>query len=517
MAGEIVPQSDLPDNVVPVEDLPASISMVKQAPSPLAPVGDWLNTAGNAVASNTGLLGGEISQHPITQYLASTAKKAALPMAGQTAGLYAGTAMGGPAGGVIGESLLGGAGEMANQMLGITEPSWKEVALAMAAGPVTRGLIGGLRTVGGSLVRSFGGRQVIADAAADVAENMLKPVSSSEFLFNQASSVAKTIPTPKTAQTIGTILKTEASRPGSVAKEITAALESYGTKFGGTSTAAITAEDFAKITPGQIENLLPEAKTANEAIARAIGKASGAGASNAQDLAIAARDLRYAASVAYKIGNSRLGNALGDVRQAMFEDAANSGVPVFKEAAKAYAKESSINELQAIIRSPQPLKAFETALDKNKLFASAVDQWTDAEKAQVKSLLVKLTTVAPSGFSGVAGRALTAVGGNIIGGKIGAALGFIAPDVVAYALSKPAGRAYMEKLLIGNVWDAPRAAALGQWVRASQAQDAQSGDTAKAIKAALQSTDISYESKIRAAQMGAGFGGASNLLGSALK
>lgn len=449
MAG-VVPLDDLPANLVPAGDLPDELSpaMTKTA-EPQQP-----SAFGNAIST--------ITENPYVQSAGTMVKKAALPMAGGQAGLMAGTAIGGPVGGVIGESLGSGIGEAANQLVGINEPSLAEIGLAMAAGPVMRGLAAGVKTGTSALLKAAGGRQAIADIAEGVAKKLFSPVTSSEDLFAQvASKGAINVPAVSTASAITSTLAAEAKRaPTAVRESIEAAL--------------MPLQKFYQPMPGV------------------------ASTHTAADLAVEAKRLRGMASAAFKNNNPDLGHALSTVRKAIFDDAAASGVPEIREAVKAYRREAAVEELQGILRQANPLKSFKDLQDKNALFR---DVFTRSEQDQIKNLLNKMATVTPSGFSGVAGRAISTVMGQQAAGVTGAIAGFVAPEIAAGVIATKPGRVLMEKLLVGNTWDAPRAAALAQFWRAQRAEDAKSGDIAEQVKNALKDPATSIEDKIAQAQM----------------
>jgi hypothetical protein len=217
---------------------------------------------------------------------------------------------------------------------------------------------------------------------------------------------------------------------------------------------------------------------------------------SASELAIEAKRLRLLAKEAYK-GNPDLGHALSNVRNSMFDDAVNSGVPELRAIATTQRREAAVGELQEIMRQANPLKAYKDLQKKNALFRNVFDK--PGEQDQIKNILKKMSTVTPSGFSGVAGRGLAGIFGNQVAGIPGAVAAFIAPEMAAGAISTKIGRNFMEKLLVGGTWDAPKAAALAQFWRAQMAQDATSGNIAEQVRAALKNSDVSVDDKIAAA------------------
>ena len=424
-----------------------------------------------------------VTDNSYVQGAATMVKKAAIPTAMQAGGAYVGGMVGGPPGAIIGESIGGGVGEATNQLLGVNEPSLAEIGLAMAAGPVMRGLVGGLKTVGGAALKAAGGRQVIADIAEGVAKKLFNPAIGSDDLFKQiATKNNVSVPTIRTGNSITSTLNEWAGKPEtSIKKEVLDALEPL--------------QGFYQAMPGV------------------------ASTRGAADLAGDASDYRLLASRAYKAGNYKLGNALSGVRKAIFDDAEAVAVPELREAVKAYRRESAVEELQGILRQANPLKYYKDLQDKNALFR---DVFSDREQGQIKNLLNKMATVSPSGFSGVAGRAITTVMGEHAGGITGGIAGFIAPEIAAGVLSTKPGRALMEKLLVGNTWDAPKAAVLAQFWRAQRAEDAQSGNIAAQVASALKDANVPIEDKISQAQMRAaivagGRGGMAGQVKAALK
>jgi hypothetical protein len=233
------------------------------------------NRIANAVESVTG--------SSMAGNAAGTVVKSALPMAGSIVGLYMA--------GIPGEAIGGALGEIGNQGLGITEPSVAEIGLAMAAGPVARGVIGAGKHLLGAALKAGGGRQVIAEVAEGLTAKLFNPIQSSDDLLAAAARKANvTIPTIRTAQAITNTLRTEGGRANTPVKQsIKQALEPL--------------EEFYQAMPG-------------------VGSAT-----NASEMAVEAKRLRLMSSQAFKDGNPDLSHALSNVRNAMFDDAAKSGVP----------------------------------------------------------------------------------------------------------------------------------------------------------------------------------------------
>ncbi len=383
---------------------------------------------------------------------AGMAIKSALPVAGSIIGLSIA--------GIPGEAIGSGLGEAANQGLGISEPSLAQIGLAMAAGPVTRGVMGVGKTLVGAAMKAGGGRQTIAEIAEGLTAKLFNPITSSDDLFAAAARKGNVaIPAVNTAQAITNTLRTEARRADTPIKQsIQRALEPL--------------QKFYQPMPGV------------------------ASTHSASEIATEAKRLRLMSTEAFKGGNTDLGHALSNVRNSMFDDAARSGVPELRTAATTYRREAAVEELQGILRQANPLKAYKDLQVKNALFKNV---FNDSEQVQIKNILKKMSTVTPSGFSGVAGRAIATVAGQQAGGVAGGIAGFIAPEMAAGVVATKAGRNLMEKLLVGGTWDAPRAAALGQFWRAQMAQDATSGNIAEQVRQALKSSEVSTDDKIAAA------------------
>lgn len=381
-------------------------------------------------------------------------KKGALPTAGAIVGGSVGSAIG--VGPIIGGSVGAGAGSALNQTLGITESSGADILMDMAMPPLASIAMGTLKQVGGSVLKAFGGRQNVAAIADDIVSRLYTPKVSSGDLFTRALSTTNPIQATKTAQVIDDVLQREAAAaPTEVNQAIINAVKPLELYF----------------------------KAPNRSVAM---------------IDSAVKDLRLASSAAYKSGNSRLGNTLSEIRNALFDDAEASGVGALKEAAKAYRRESAVEELGSVLRQAQPLKAFKDLQDKNALFRGAFDE---SEKTQIEAVMRRLAQSAPSGFSGVLGRVLASGAGAQVAGMGGAVVGGTLPDMAAYALSTAPGRRFMGKLLTGqNVWDAPKTAALATFVRAQMAEDASTGTVAQNVTKALQDINVPVEVKIQIAQ-----------------
>jgi hypothetical protein len=375
-----------------------------------------------------------------------------------TAGMIGGAALGAPAGpfGAIAGGGAGSAlGEVVNQSLGITEPSLGQVALAGAAPGIGAGIMGLGRHALGIAAKMFGGRQVIASQAGAVAGKVFGPPTASEVLYNR---VAQSNNVPVATQNLNTTLKN-------------------------------------LLQEEKLNLQTPESKAIVATLVDLSAAASSAGGNTVKQAAIAVRDLQHAASLAYK-DKGRLGEVLTQVRNAVLDDVDDAAVPALREASKAFRREMAVKDLEGIIHKAKPLDEWDKMVRTNKLFTKS---FSEAEREQIRTMMTRLTQVAPSGSSGVMGRAMTTLAGAHLGGAAGAVLGAIPSDITAYALSTAGGRRFLGKLLVGNVWDAPKAAALATFVRGQQAEDAKSGEVAESVKALLKDKDAPFPEKVQAA------------------
>ena len=159
-----------------------------------------------------------------------------LPTLGQVGGGFAGgllaspTVAGVPAG-VLGGEMVGGAiGESANQLLGITEPSKMQIALAGGAGPIGRGI----GAAGGALLRQAkrlpGAGVALRDWAAKTAERFgpsLRPGTSSDELYAIVDRMNPKVDLTPVKEVVARLAKQQAPRaefgvqvPGGVGRVI---------------------------------------------------------------------------------------------------------------------------------------------------------------------------------------------------------------------------------------------------------------------------------------------------------
>ena len=406
--------------------------------------------------------------------VASTAAKSALPLAGGMAGFAVGAASPLPGGAIMGEMAGSMGGEYLNQLIGITEQDKTQLVLAGGAPMVGRAISSIARGGMGSFLKSFGGRQNVADAAGEIMRKRLAPPTPAEDLYDIAGTVNAYIPTPKTGQKIAEILKGEKDINTEVSKQIKAAVGQQAATF---PDGAIT-----QIIPGQ-------------------------------DIAKVIKDLRLEATNAYKTQNTRLGHAINDMRGALIEDTVDAGVPEFAAAGNAARREISIDKLAGILHKANPVSEFEKAMtNKNdRLFKGT---FSAAEIADIKNVLNKMSTVPPSGGSGVVGRSVLGTVGSMLFSDptlkaIGATTGAFLPDIAAKLLSTGWGRRALEKNLMGQPLDNATMAKIATIVRGDYAD---TGSVKDAVTMMLQKRDMPIENKLKAAMLGAQGGGMSGIL-----
>ncbi len=467
-----------PANSTPPSDAPGEMG---GAPGEIDATIGGQQTGSTQPRSAMGGMVDAITGNPIAQAVGGMAKKSVLPVAGSLAGATIGTTLGGPAGTVIGESVGSGLGEAANQLTGVTEFSLPEIALAMVAGPATRGVMLGVRKGVGAAASAFGGRQAITDIATDVAKKVFGPATPSDELFETAGKLVGNVPTGHAGKAVQDALDKEVGSVSQVSQTIRDALEPYAQYFQGGMNAP-RGHDIQRVI---------------------------------QD----AQDLRWASKVALKADNSRVYQAVKGVRSALIKDATDSGFPELAAAAKAYRREMSVETLGDIIRKPNALKEFDDKISrkaKDQLFAQ---EWNPTEQKQIKDILSKLARVAPSGFAGVAGRSIAgAVGAQVAPGDstagkvIGGVAGFMAPEIVASALATSVGRKFVVNMLTEHPFQASKfATAVTQFVRSQNAEDAKDGEIGDTIKAFLKGNNLSIDDKIKASMVGAQQGGAAGM------
>jgi hypothetical protein len=346
-----------------------------------------------------------------------------------------------------------GLGEYANQKLGITEESAAQVGLAMAApaafrtaAQIGKGLVGGI-------VKSFGGRQLVAQAAESLFGKTLAPAVGSAELAGATKGVTTPIATGSIATKIADIERVEAAQADTaVKKEI---LDSIA-----------PLKDYVRSGSAPADALHTEITRVGSMIRQA-----------------------------YDAGKSDLGRTLTGLKNSMYEAFDQSGVPEVRQFAQAYRKEEAIKDLGNIAGKAKPVQAFADRLKDDKLFAGS---FSDAEKEQINRVLNRVSTATFSGFSGIAGRAAVGFGlGDLGGATVGIVGAAAVPELVGQALATRPGRALLEKVLadpnrvlnIGNF-----SAVLGSFARAQMAEPGKAD-----FKAVMQNRDAPVSAKIEAA------------------
>jgi hypothetical protein len=137
-----------------------------------------------------------------------------------------------------------------------------------------------------------------------------------------------------------------------------------------------------------------------------------------------------------------------------------------------------------------------------------------SELADIGRVLNKMSTVTPSGGSGVIGRAVLAGAGSTISSNpitsmAGAATGAFVPEVAAKLLATNWGRRAIEKNLLGKPLDNTTMARIATIMRGDYAD---SGNIKEAVHSILKNEKIPTANKIKAAMVGAQGGGVGPLL-----
>jgi hypothetical protein len=369
----------------------------------------------------------------------------------------------------VGMGSFSALGEIANQELGITEPSKGQIVAAGLAPSVVQGVIGGARHVGGALLKAAGGRDKVADVAETLLKKVLAPTTTADELYKQVASKHANIPLPESAK----VLQAMEATKGKLPTETQEAIDAIALKF----------KPWFEPVPGQSNAAHP-----------------------ITDVADAVQDLSIQAAAAYnaKVPDARLGQMITRLRTAIMDDAAKAGVPELAAASKLARREHAITDLAGVIRGANPSKHYQDMIaEKNSLFAGS---FNDAEKKHIGEVLGRLQQVAPSGFAGVLGRAmLTSAGagiganeGGAPGAMAGGAVGLLTPEIAAFVLSRDRGRKFMERMLQGqafNISDFTRRTAM--FARGMMAEDAHSGDVARQVRASMRDESVSLEDKLK--------------------
>lgn len=267
-----------------------------------------------------------------------------------------------------------------------------------------------------SIVKTFGTRAGVSEAAEGLLKKWLLPNVDAATLYAQGEGMHVAVPVNETLASIDKIVKKEARQaPTEIKKELLDALEPLQKYFVGPAPR--------------------------------VGKSI-----DVPDLMTEVARLRNLSSNAFKAGKTDLGNALNDVRASMLNDLEKNGAGVVKEAASAYRKEMAIEHLAEQIARPNPGVKLRDYARKDKLFEGAFPD--PRERAQIDRIVKKLETVAPSGGAGIVGKIATTTAGTLMGTPggpaghaVGMAAGYIAPEYIRTLLASPRGRDFMEKVL----------------------------------------------------------------------
>ena len=274
----------------------------------------------------------------------------------------------------------------------------------------------------GSVMKTFGGRAGVSEAAESLMKRWFAPQVAAETLYKQAAAKGVHVPLGETATVVDDILKNEVTRmPTEAQKEILALIEPL--------------KDFVTPTMGKTKTRFLTSQPVADSLA---------------DI----RRLSTAAKKAFggKTPNSDLGNMINRIRAAMFDDLEEVGVPEARQAAEHYRRQMAIETLSEQISRPIPGVKLRDAYRKNALFDKS---FNPSEKAQIDRIVRKLDTVTPSGLSGAFGKLATSGAGAALGHltgmpyahEIGAFAGYVGAEQIRELLASPAGRNFMEKTL----------------------------------------------------------------------
>jgi hypothetical protein len=309
------------------------------------------------------------------------------------------------------------------------------IAGSAAAGPLGRAAMPLVKGLGSSVLKTFGTREVVSEAAESLLGKWLGPRIPSAVLYQQAKELGQIIPAAQTGQTIKDIVGQELWRaPTEVRGQILSVLQPLRKYF----------PDMSKGVRGM----------------------------SVADMMEESQRLRSAASSAFNTpGSEKLGMAIDKVREAMLKDMESQGAGVVREAPKAYRKEMALERLGTLMSKPGPVSKIKDFAKDNSLFKGAFDQ---QEQEQILRIARKMSTVAPSGGSGVIGKIATTAAGGSAGGVEGAAIGYLAPEAIRAVLATKFGRDFAEKILAGTTTlDHPRMAALAMFARGMMGEQAQ--------------------------------------------
>ena len=350
------------------------------------------------------------------------------PGIGGTAGAVLGTALGPSTGGlsILVPALTAAAG---GGFGAIAEGEGKSPYKEGAKEGLLQGATGGLARVAkpafqyakGSVMKTFGGRAGVSEAAESLFKKWFAPQVAAETLYKRAAASGVHVPLSETATVIDDVLKNEVNRmPTKAQAELKDLLEPL--------------QNFVTPTVGKTKQRFLISQPVTDSLA------------DIRRLSAAARE-----AFGGKNPNTDLGNAINRVRAAMFDDLEKVGVPEAREASKHYRRQMAIETLSEQISRPIPGVKLRDAYRKNALFDKSFDP---AEKAQIDRIVRKLDTVTPSGLSGAFGKMITTGVGAVIGAPfgpighaVGSVAGYVGAEQIRELLASPAGRDFMERTL----------------------------------------------------------------------
>jgi len=338
---------------------------------------------------------------------------------GATGGAILGTALGPSTGGLsllIPALAAGGGGALGALTEGKSpiKEGLKEGLMQGAGGVAGKGLKPAWQFAKESVMKTFGSRELVSEAAESLLKKWLSPATKAADLYAIGQGMQHAIPPIETTRVVDDLIQHEIGRvPLDTQKEIMSVLKPLE-RFYQPRTASGQRYFVAQEVP---------------------------------DFMAEVRRLRLEATRAFKADNSDLGNAINKVRGAMLDDMEAHGAGVVKEASKAYRKEMAIEDLAREMARPSPGTKIKDFARKHPLFDKA---FSPAEKAQIDRIVKKVAFVAPSGASGVLGKIATTTAGGVAMGPLGGIFGYVAPEYIRTLLASPTGRNFMEKTLEGN-------------------------------------------------------------------
>ena len=172
-----------------------------------------------------------------------------------------------------------------------------------------------------------------------------------------------------------------------------------------------------------------------------------------------------------------------------------------------------MDKLTGILHSPNPVTALEKAMTSKteRVFKGTFDK--PGEMEEIQRAENKMSTVTPSGSSGVIGRGILATAGSMISNSapiklLGAVTATFTPELSARLLTTKWGRGVIQQHLLGKPMDNVTAGRVAILMRGDSADD---GNIQEGIANLLKSKKTSIEDKMKAAMIGAQQGGMAGL------